>query len=63
MRLIQVSLRPEETYSVDEITIKNSSGTLYISKSKDSAFKVMKAMQNGQYGVSDGLRVYYFHTF
>lgn len=60
MRLIQVSLTLGETYSVDEMTVKNSSGVLLISLSKDSSFEEMKQMANGNYGITDGTRLYYF---
>ena len=62
MRIIQVSLIPDETYSIQDITVKNNEGTLYI-RTATEGYSIMRATQyfmEQQYVVTDGHRLYVF---
>lgn len=64
MRLIHVRLGVEEQYLLDNLTVKNSDGILYIAK-ESSKFEIMKKTLVGgqkQCAASDGYRMYIFNT-
>lgn len=64
MRLIHVKLGVEEQYLLDNLTVKNSDGILYIAKDS-SKFEIMKKTLVGgkeQCAATDGYRMYIFNT-